>query len=214
MASEAVGGSNPSGRAIPLAVFPRSREARYLRRHGSLAARIPPARQPALFRPSPMSDLEARALALFDEYVELAPPQRAAALSRLEAREPALHAALVKLLDADAATHPLENVALDAMLDTIEGDDDDPSSMRIGNRLGPWRIDRVLESGGMGTVYEASRADGQYVKQVALKCMRAGMSSPTLIEAFMRERNHLAQLDHPHIAPLLDGGIEADSTLR
>jgi len=157
-----------------------------------------------------MSDLEARALALFDEYVELAPPQRAAALSRLEAREPALHAALVKLLDADAATHPLENVALDAMLDTIEGDDDDPSSMRIGNRLGPWRIDRVLESGGMGTVYEASRADGQYVKQVALKCMRAGMSSPTLIEAFMRERNHLAQLDHPHIAPLLDGGIEAD----
>ena len=157
-----------------------------------------------------MSDLEARALTLFDEYVALAPPQRAAALSRLAAGEPALHALLVRLLDADAATHPLEDVALDAMLAAIDDDEDDPSSMRLGNRLGPWRIDRVLESGGMGTVYEASRADGQYEKQVALKCMRAGMSSPTLIEAFMRERNHLAQLDHPHIAPLLDGGIEAD----
>lgn len=157
-----------------------------------------------------MSDLDARALALFDEYVELAPPQRSAALARLQAREPALHAALLKLLDADAATHPLENVALDAMLDVSGEEEDDPSSARIGNRLGPWRIDRLLESGGMGTVYEASRADGQYEKKVALKCMRAGMSSPTLIEAFMRERNHLAQLDHPHIAPLLDGGIEAD----
>ena len=157
-----------------------------------------------------MSDLEARALTLFDEYVALAPPQRAAALSQLAVDEPALHAALARLLDADAATHPLEDVALDAMLDAVDDDEDDPSSMRIGNRLGPWRIDRVLESGGMGTVYEASRADGQYEKQVALKCMRAGMSSPTLIEAFMRERNHLAQLDHPHIAPLLDGGIEAD----
>ena len=81
---------------------------------------------------------------------------------------------------------------------------------RIGNRLGPWRIDRVIESGGMGTVYEASRADGQYEKQVALKCMRAEMSTPVLIDAFMRERNHLAQLDHPHIAPLLDGGVEGD----
>ena len=40
--------------------------------------------------------------------------------------------------------------------------------------------------------------------------MRTEMSSPALIDAFMRERNHLAQLDHPHIAPLLDGGVEAD----
>lgn len=81
-----------------------------------------------------MSDLDARALALFDEYVELAPPQRSAALARLQAREPALHAALLKLLDADAATHPLENVALDAMLDVSGEEEDDPSSARIGNR--------------------------------------------------------------------------------
>lgn len=157
-----------------------------------------------------MADLEARALDLFDEYVDLAPPQRSLALAGLQAREPALHDALLRLLAADTATHPLEGVAFDVVSEASGGSDPDDASERIGSRLGPWRIDRVLGTGGMGTVYEASRADGQYEKKVALKCMRAEMSSPALIDAFMRERNHLAQLDHPHIAPLLDGGIEAD----
>lgn len=157
-----------------------------------------------------MSDPETRALALFDTFAELAPPQRSAALKRLKTREPALHDALLRLLAADAATHPLEDVAFDALVGAHAGHDADAAIDRIGNRLGPWRIDRVIESGGMGTVYEASRADGQYEKQVALKCMRAEMSTPVLIDAFMRERNHLAQLDHPHIAPLLDGGVEGD----
>ncbi|WP_334179676.1 serine/threonine-protein kinase [Pseudoxanthomonas sp.] len=157
-----------------------------------------------------MSDLEVRALDLFDQYVELAPLQRSSALQRLQAYEPALHDALLRLLTADAAGHPLEGVAFDALSESPAEDDADPSATRIGNRLGPWRIDRVIGSGGMGTVYEACRADGEYEKQVALKCMRAEMSSPHLIDAFMRERNHLAHLDHPNIAPLLDGGIEAD----
>ncbi|WP_394695885.1 protein kinase [Pseudoxanthomonas japonensis] len=157
-----------------------------------------------------MSDLEARALDLFDKYVDLTPSQRSAALARLKDREPALHDALLRLLSADAATHPLEVAAFELLGEVSTKDDADDASARIGNRLGPWRIDHVLGSGGMGTVYGASRADGQYEKQVALKCMRTEMSSPALIDAFMRERNHLAQLDHPHIAPLLDGGVEAD----
>jgi len=163
-----------------------------------------------------MSDLEARALALFDDYVDLPPPRRAAALARLAAQDAPLHDALQRLLLADAADHPLEDVAFDDLLglssvgEDAAGSDDDAASNRVGNRLGPWRIDRVLGTGGMGTVYEASRADGQYEKRVALKCIRTEMSSPSLIDAFMRERNHLAQLDHPHIAPLLDGGVEAD----
>ena len=157
-----------------------------------------------------MSDLEAHALDLFDKYVDLTPSQRSAALARLKDREPALHDALLRLLSADAATHPLEVAAFELLGEVSTKDDADDASMRVGNRLGPWRIDHVLGSGGMGTVYGASRADGQYEKQVALKCMRTEMSSPALIDAFMRERNHLAQLDHPHIAPLLDGGVEAD----
>ena len=157
-----------------------------------------------------MSDLAARALELFDEYVDLTPPQRSVALARLKADDPALHDALHRLLAADAADDALQGIAFDALVGLSGSEDPDPSSARIGNRLGPWRIDSVLGTGGMGTVYEASRVDGQYNKRVALKCIRAEMSSPALIDAFMRERNHLAQLDHPHIAPLLDGGVEED----
>jgi serine/threonine-protein kinase len=162
-----------------------------------------------------MSDLEARALALFDDYVELPPSRRAEALARLAREDPALHGVLVRWLAADAADHPLEGMDFDDLLGLPGTSDDDApehdaASSRVGNRLGPWRIDRLLGTGGMGTVYEASRADGQYEKRVALKCIRREMSSSSLIDAFMRERNHLAQLDHPHIAPLLDGGIEAD----
>ena len=62
-----------------------------------------------------MSDLEARALDLFDEYVELTPRRRADALAALRVREPALHDALRRLLQADAASYPLEGGALDAL---------------------------------------------------------------------------------------------------
>lgn len=164
-----------------------------------------------------MSDLEARALALFDDYVDLPPSRRAVALARLATEDPPLHGVLVRWLAADAADHPLEGMDFDDLLglpgttgeDDVPASDDDAAS-RVGDRLGPWRIERLLGAGGMGTVYEASRADGQYEKRVALKCIRSELSSPTLIDAFMRERNHLAQLDHPHIAPLLDGGVDAD----
>ncbi|CAN7556249.1 protein kinase [Pseudoxanthomonas sp. LjRoot143] len=60
----------------------------------------------------------------------------------------------------------------------------------------------------MGTVYEAWRDDGQYRQRVALKCMRHELSSPRLVESFLREREALASLEHPGIAALIDGGID------
>ena len=60
--------------------------------------------------------------------------------------------------------------------------------------------------GGMGEVYRAVRADGQYDKQVAIKLVRVGLDSPFLVERFRHERQILASLDHPNIARLHDGG--------
>ena len=149
---------------------------------------------------------DARALHLFDELLALSAGAREATLAALRHDDPEAHALLQSMLRADARRHLIDQ-PWPGVPQGPAAAADDP---RIGTRLGPWRIDHVLGSGGMGTVYGASRADGQYEKQVALKCMRTEMSSPALIDAFMRERNHLAQLDHPHIAPLLDGGVEAD----
>ena len=77
---------------------------------------------------------------------------------------------------------------------------------RIGQRIGVYQIVEEIGRGGMGEVYRAFRADGQYEKEVALKLVRIGLDTPALLERFRHERQILASLDHPNIARLLDGG--------
>src|SRR5690606_12196084 len=75
--------------------------------------------------------------------------------------------------------------------------------------LGPWRVIRKLGSGGMGSVWLAERADGVYSQQVALKTVKPGMDSASVLAQFHRERSALARLKHPNIASLIDGGVDA-----
>lgn len=81
----------------------------------------------------------------------------------------------------------------------------------LGRRLGAWRIEGLLGRGGMGMVYLAARDDGAYQQRAALKLMQAGGDEAHLRARFHAERQILARLEHPHIARLLDGGVEADS---
>ena len=78
--------------------------------------------------------------------------------------------------------------------------------------LPPWRLVSVLGRGGMGTVYRAERADGQYRQEVAVKLVRSGPRDPYAIARFRTERQVLARLIHPNIAGLLDGGFAPDGT--
>ncbi len=77
-------------------------------------------------------------------------------------------------------------------------------------RLGPYRLLRPLGEGGMGTVWLAERDDDAYRQQVAIKLARGGARSPLDLERLRAERQILADLDHPHIARLLDGGTADD----
>jgi serine/threonine protein kinase len=79
-------------------------------------------------------------------------------------------------------------------------------SPQTGALVGPYRLERQLGRGGMGTVFLASRADGAYEKQVAIKFLSAAGSSEELVRRFLVERQILAKLDHPNIARLVDGG--------
>jgi eukaryotic-like serine/threonine-protein kinase len=81
-----------------------------------------------------------------------------------------------------------------------------------GTRLGAYQIVRELARGGMGVVYLAQRADGQFEQQLAIKCV-IGKRSAHRDALFRRERQVLAELTHPHIARLLDGGSTEDGTL-
>jgi non-specific serine/threonine protein kinase/serine/threonine-protein kinase len=81
---------------------------------------------------------------------------------------------------------------------------------RVGHSIGPYAIVGELGRGGMGEVYRAVRADGQFTKEVALKLVKSGIDSHFIVERFRNERQILAGLDHPNIARLYDGGTTAD----
>jgi len=73
--------------------------------------------------------------------------------------------------------------------------------------LGPYRLLREIGHGGMGVVYLAERADGQFDQRVAIKLVRLGPLRSDLVQRFQRERQLLASLNHPGIARLLGGGV-------
>src|SRR6185436_351265 len=76
--------------------------------------------------------------------------------------------------------------------------------------IGRYRCLQEIGRGGMGTVWLAERADGQFEQRVALKLIKRGMDSDEILGRFRRERQILARLEHPNIARLLDGGISGD----
>jgi eukaryotic-like serine/threonine-protein kinase len=81
---------------------------------------------------------------------------------------------------------------------------------RGGERVGAYVIVRELGRGGMGTVFLAERADGQFEKQVAIKILNRGADTAEILRRFRAERQILARLDHPNIARLLDAGTTDD----
>jgi len=82
--------------------------------------------------------------------------------------------------------------------------------LRGGERVGAYVIVRELGRGGMGTVFLAERADGQFEKQVAIKILNRGADTAEILRRFQAERQILARLDHPNIGRLLDAGTTDD----
>lgn len=79
-----------------------------------------------------------------------------------------------------------------------------------GVRIGAYRVARELGRGGMGVVYLAERVDEQFQQQVAIKIIHREVGGGDLQHRFHRERQILAQLNHPNIARLMDGGVSGD----
>jgi serine/threonine protein kinase len=81
-------------------------------------------------------------------------------------------------------------------------------TLESGERVGPYRLARLLGKGGMGVVYLATRAE-DFEQRVALKLLNPGPAPPEAIRRFESERQILARLEHRNIARLLDGGTSA-----
>lgn len=145
---------------------------------------------------------------LFEQAVELDKNERDRFLQKECAGQPELLAEVQSLLDEDENLHPAlsesAGLKLKSMVSKAESD------RMIGKILGEYRVESVIASGGMGTVYNALRADGAFEQQVALKISHHSLSSASFEERFRQERQILARLNHPHIARLLDGGVTDD----
>ena len=130
-------------------------------------------------------------------------PERQAFVSRECRSDPALLAeveSLLPFLESHDFLEPPQN----GIAWRLAGKAD--CSSLIGERIGPYRLEQLLGSGGMANVYLARRVDAQVDMLVAIKIIKRGMDTDDLLRRFAVERSTLANLSHPNIARLLDCG--------
>lgn len=118
--------------------------------------------------------------------------------------DPELLEYLLALLGAEQNLGGTIEGSIAAAIDATFGEDD--SEELEGQMIGPYRVERLIGSGGMGMVYLARRADDQFDQQVAIKLGRHRLVDPQTELRLKNERQILADLDHPNIAKLFDGG--------
>ncbi|CAM2069173.1 Non-specific serine/threonine protein kinase [Sulfidibacter corallicola] len=136
--------------------------------------------------------------ALLDRVLNLDPDEREAILDDPDLA-PEVVAEVRALLD-------VPDDELDRFEEPIASFAQRASLLSPGNELGPYRIERELGSGGMGTVFLATRNDGEFAREVAIKVLRPSLASDVVVRRFRNERQILADLDHPHIAAFYEGG--------
>lgn len=147
---------------------------------------------------------------LLDRLLNLDAAARSLELAEIGKRAPRIHLWLTELLAA--STQPTH--FLDTMFERVgQAATREVRSMHevllpAGTRLGSWRVEEPVGSGGMGTVYRAERADGAFSMSAAIKLIR--LRREDLDERLKLERELLARLDHRNIARLIDGGTTAD----
>jgi eukaryotic-like serine/threonine-protein kinase len=162
-------------------------------------------------------DRWARIDSLFGEALELPEAEREPFLAHRCGQDRELFEAVQALLDSAAAAERLIGESVGsfapdvlASLPLPDGESDDEEDGIVGRVVGPYRLLAELGRGGMGAVYLAERADGEFEKRVALKLVKRGMDTDEILRRFQSERRILASLEHSYIARLYDGGAAAD----
>jgi len=156
----------------------------------------------------PAGERWARVKELFEAAVELDSNQRAAFLDKECGGDESLRVEIESLLKSDELTGDfIEEPAFAIPGDLFPDNGEEPF---VGRHFGAYQVIREIGRGGLGAVYLAARADDEYRKQVAIKVIRRGLDTDDIIRRFRNERQILAQLDHPNIARLIDGGTTDD----
>ncbi|MBP6898638.1 MAG: serine/threonine protein kinase [Burkholderiaceae bacterium] len=163
-----------------------------------------PAPQP----PSPAT--WARLGPLLDELLDLEPAAREQRLAALRGQDAALAAQLAAWLAQDQALAGADFLQAPALPGLARLAGAAGAGAQAGQRIGAYTLESLIGEGGMGSVWRALRSDGRYQGRVAIKFLRGGLLGAGDAGRFAREGAILAQLDHPHIARLLDAGLADD----
>jgi len=141
---------------------------------------------------------------IFEEALEIPPGERSPFLERTCAGDEELRHEVDSLLES----HGSAGTFLDNSDPFFSKEDltENGSFLQSGTTIDHYRIVREIGRGGMGAVYLAERADAEYEKQVAIKLIKRGMDTDSVLRHFRNERQILASFDHPNIARLFDGG--------
>ncbi len=154
----------------------------------------------------PEFDAERQAILLFEELVDLPEPAREATIARHDSSAQ-VKARVRAMLEADRHAQSGEGRLFGTGAAGLVAMDD---LAAMPERIGHYRLLAVIGRGGMGTVYRAVRDAGDFTHEVALKVIKPGLLSSELVSRFLAERQTLANLHHPHIAHIHDGGETAD----
>lgn len=155
----------------------------------------------------PIGDLSAaqkgQVDSLLDDLLDLPEDQRIGCLLTLGVDDPAVVGEVKSLLRAASASRDF------LTLKPLQPIDSPVVNGLVEAGLGGWNIIRLIGHGGMGDVYEATRARGDFDQRVAIKILQCEGADQS--GRFHAERQILARLEHPGIARLYDGGLTADA---
>jgi len=141
---------------------------------------------------------------LFNKALELNVSEREAFLISKCGSDKHLYDEVISLLSEDETIHPLLDKKASELINVEE------KLNFVGQKIGNYKLLEEIATGGMGTVFLAERCDGIFEQKVALKIIKPGLSTIPIIRRFQHERQILANLQHPNIARLFDGGVTED----
>ena len=147
-----------------------------------------------------------REAALYQAAARLSGAERAIFLNGACHGDPALRQRLDALLAAPRQLNPPSAPEQVAPLPTLKIEiADEPPDEAVGQTLGRYKLLEKVGEGGCGVVYVAEQTE-PVRRRVALKVIKLGMDTKSVIARFEAERQALALMDHPNIAKVLDAG--------
>jgi serine/threonine protein kinase len=142
-----------------------------------------------------------RASGYLDRALDVPAHERQAYLDALRAEDPEAADDIAALLDEHRV------LAAEGFLEFAAPSIEPSESRLAGVQIGAYTLASPIGHGGMGSVWLATRSDGRFEGQAALKLLNAAFVGRGGEARFKREGTILARLTHPHIARLIDAGV-------